>query len=188
MHSMTIDLQQQTDEDLIRLYAKNGKPEALHALAARYEHMLLALATAMLTGDRATAEDAVQDTWMRVIRNARTFRQQSSARTWIYRILIHRCRDLLRARKHRRTSPLLDQALSTGYDNDSHDSSDHPEVTKALAELSDARREIVLLCYHRGLTHQQVSDVLQIPIGTVKTRLYAAMDELRAMLGAEVEQ
>lgn len=185
---MTTDLQQQTDETLIRLYAKQGKREALQTLAARYEHLLLALATAMLTGDRPAAEDAVQDTWMRVIRNARTFRQQSSALTWIYRILIHRCRDLLRARKHRRTSPLLEHALATGNDDDSHDSSEHPEVTNALAELSDARREIVLLCYHRGLTHQQVSEVLQIPIGTVKTRLYAAMDELRAMLGAEVDQ
>ena len=59
-------------------------------------------------------------------------------------------------------------------------------LCEAVAQLSDKRREVVLLCYHEGLTHQQAAAVLEVPIGTLKSRLSAALTDLRARLTDEV--
>jgi RNA polymerase sigma-70 factor (ECF subfamily) len=56
----------------------------------------------------------------------------------------------------------------------------------AVGRLDEDRRLVVLLCYHAGMTHAQAAEILDLPLGTLKSRLHAALTELRAMLGAEV--
>ena len=175
-----------TDEALIQRFAEAGDRDAITELAWRHEGAMVGLAWSILR-DRAAAEDAVQDTWVRVIRHAKSFRGQSAFRTWLLRILIHRCRDTQRA-------AITARSKARTYADTRTDAAplDRPDLTedaravaRAVARLSPARAELVILCHHHGLTHVQAAEVLQIPVGTVKTRLYAAIDELRAILGEE---
>ena len=61
-------------------------------------------------------------------------------------------------------------------------------LRQAVSRLPPAKQEIVLLCYHEGMTHEQVAVVLEIPVGTVKSRLHAALQELREQLASEVKR
>src|SRR5262249_29261237 len=81
------------DEQLLKRFAK-GERNALGELARRYELPLLGLACGMLGGRRDLAMDAVQETWMRVIRFHSNFNGRSSVKTWLYRIAINQCRNV----------------------------------------------------------------------------------------------
>src|SRR5262245_18613819 len=82
-----------SDQQLLQDFAI-GRRDALAELASRHERSLLGLACGLLGGRRALAQDAVQETWVRVVRFAGGFKGQSSVRTWLCRILINQCRTL----------------------------------------------------------------------------------------------
>lgn len=186
--------QERPDEDLVALFAA-GDRSALGELARRYERSLLGLAAGLLGGDRTAAMDAVQETWVRVIRGASGFRGRASFKTWVYRIAINRCTDM-RSRRLRDRAVLNGQRHSAGSEDGGSpregfahpmaDSEEFAAVRDAVERLSDKQRLVILLCYHRGMTHEQAAEILQIPIGTLKSRLNAALAALRITLGAEV--
>ena len=106
---------------------------------------------------------------------------------FVYRVAINQCRDQLHGT--RRRDALREGARSNGRiphaaETDAVDTLVRDErvdrVRRHVASLSERRRETILLCYHDGLTHEQVAEVLEIPLGTVKSRLHAALEELRA--------
>lgn len=170
-----------TDEALLARTAR-GDHAALASIAARHEHNLLGLARAILGGRADLAADAVQDSWVRVIRHARSFSGRSSVKTWLYRIVINRSRDLAA----RSTPAALNgepRAPRAPHPGAEHD--DLPGLAAALAELPESARLILLLCYHRGITHEQAADVLEIPLGTLKSRLNSALKALRERLREE---
>lgn len=175
------------DARLLRSFAA-GEDSALSALAERRERDLLGLARGLLGGRRDLAEEVVQDVWMRVVRSANTWDGRASVRTWLYRITVNRCRDVGRiehrheakARAARETARAAEALMPPP------DSEGGALLRDAVASLDDARREVVLLCYHADLTHAQVADILEIPVGTVKSRLHAALSSLRADLATEV--
>lgn len=177
------------DRLLIRAFAE-GETNALDALADRYESDLLGLARGLLGGRRELAEDAVQDVWVRVIRSARTYAGRASVRTWLYRITVNRCRDLSRL-EHRRQrrgreaigGPVAAEPADAGME----DRESLAALQAAVDGLDRRRREVLLLCYHADLTHEHVADVLEIPLGTVKSRLNAALTSLRQDLAKESE-
>ncbi len=156
------------DETLVRAIAA-GDHAALEALAERYEPSLLGLANGLV--GPASAPDCVQETWIRVLRHARTFKGKSSAKSWLYRIATNRCLTERKKtlRKHRArdntSPPKTDDRLA--------------DLRLALDTLDEKARAIVLLCYHQGLTHDEAADALQIPRGTLKSRLHAALKRLR---------
>src|SRR6185369_6725247 len=88
-----------TDEQLIAEFA-TGRRAALEDLARRYEKPLLGLSQGLLGGDATLAQDAVQETWVRVIRFAKQFNGRSSFKTWVYRIAINQCRSLQSSSPH----------------------------------------------------------------------------------------
>lgn len=155
-----------------------GDNDALGVLAERYERPMLGMASALLRKNHAAARDAVQDAWLRVIRYAHTYKSRSTFKTWLYRLLINACADVrLKQQRHpdhlassaNRTTPTTDDALRA-----------------ALDRLDWDRRVIVLLCYHRGMTHTHAAEALGIPQGTLKSRLHAALKELRNALPEEI--
>lgn len=165
------------DQDLVLLMRfVAGERAALGELAQRHERSLLGLARGILGADPDAACDAVQSMWVRVIRYAGGFKGNSEVKTWLYRILINECRDRRRARPSafRITQDAAAPAPSRETD---------PKLQGALGALPDEQREILLLCYHAGMTHQVAADMLEIPIGTLKSRLHAALQELRKALG-----
>ncbi len=175
-----------SDERLLARFV-SGDDEALGELAARYEAQLIGLCTGML-GDRALAMEAVQETWLRVIRHGKTYDGRASVKTWMYQIAINRCRDLGRARGARTKRELVHHQregdIRKGR-SESDGKTVDPRLEAAVSGLEDHQRETVLLCYHRGLTHKQAAEVLGVPIGTIKSRLNKALVKLRDALGSE---
>jgi RNA polymerase sigma-70 factor (ECF subfamily) len=166
-----------TDEHLLARFAA-GDRSALGELASRHENSLVGLATGLLDGRRDLAQDAVQEAWVRVIKYAHSFAGQSSFRTWMFRIVINRCRDV---RAGLKTAPVgvPVQAVTEGPLRLVTGERDE-DVRAALQRVAPSVRLLLLLCYHRGLTHPQAADVLGIPVGTLKSRLSAALAELRS--------
>lgn len=174
-----------TDEQLLRAFV-NGDRASLGELADRYEKPLLGLAGGLL-GTRTRACDAVQDAWLRVIRHSASFNGSSSFKTWMYRITINCCRDLHRKRVSRsgsdqqqrnskRQTPPEDDLIHRERNSDLH---------RAISALNRTKRETILLCYHDSMNHQQAAEVLNIPLGTLKSRLNAALKELRQAMRVE---
>lgn len=162
-----------------------GDERAMEALAARHERSLLGLALGLLGGDEALARDAVQETWMRVLRYGGGFSGRCAVKTWMTRILVNRCRDLARRRRPT-SSEGLDDATGA-IDAPTGDGVDElgAMLRDAVEALPRIQREIVILCYHDGITHATAAEILDVPVGTVKSRLHAALQSLRARLSRE---
>ncbi len=170
---------ERADAELLRAFLR-GDEAALGELAGRYERGLLGMALGLLSRDREAAKDAVQETWVRVIRYGKTFKGESSFKTWLYRVLINVCADERVKRSHHRASTAVPRAA--------HDSAsdDEDALHLAVEQLGHDKRVVVLLCYHRGMTHSQAAEALGLPIGTLKSRLHTALEELRRVLPEEV--
>ncbi|HYB87507.1 MAG TPA: sigma-70 family RNA polymerase sigma factor [Streptosporangiaceae bacterium] len=154
------------------------------AMAAFYrEHGQVVLAQVLLvTGERVLAEEIVQDTMLAVWRGAGSFRGESSARSWVIAIARRQTRDRLRRRRLRVVDDafLADQPSSgPGPEATALDRADLAEVMGAIRQLAASHREVLGLAFGSGLSLPEVAGVLEIPVGTVKSRLTAA----RAALG-----
>jgi RNA polymerase sigma-70 factor (ECF subfamily) len=177
---MQSDRPRPTDEALLREFAA-GRRDALGELAQRHERALLGLACGLLRGRRALACDAVQETWVRVVRFADGFGGQSSVKTWLYRILINQCRSLRETERIGSAAATDPTVRPVAEDS----GTEQNEGLRRQVERLDAdKRVVLLLCYHEGLTHEQAAEILGLPLGTLKSRLHAALAELRTALAA----
>ncbi len=175
-----------TDEQLLAEFL-SGRQAAVGELARRYERPLLGLALGLLGRRPDLACDAVQETWVRVIRFGKQFMGNSSFKTWLYRIGLNQCRSLLHARGGGNADGPLDvlPAHGDGPEQAAQTTDRDGVLRDAVGQLDSDKRAVVLLCYHNGLTHEQAAEILEVPLGTLKSRLHAALTELRAALGAE---
>ncbi|MGB6576348.1 MAG: sigma-70 family RNA polymerase sigma factor [Streptosporangiaceae bacterium] len=157
------------------------------AMAAFYrEHGRIVLAQVLLvTGDRVLAEEIVQDTMLAVWRGADSFRGESSVRSWVIAIARRQTRDRLRGRRLRVVDDafLADQPSSgPGPEVMALDRAELAEVRGAIRELALPHREVLGLAFGSGLSLPEVAGVLEIPVGTVKSRLTAARTALSRIL------
>ncbi len=177
-----------TDERLLGEFV-HGDRSALGKLARRYELPLLGLAAGLLGGRRDLARDAVQETWLRVIRFGGSFDGRSSFKTWLYRIAINQCRSLQHTGRWGQSDEPLDsrpgaearpdEVIQTAERND--------RLHAAIAGLGAEKGRVLLLCYHQGMTHREAAEILEIPVGTLKSRIHAALVELRERLSSEAQ-
>ncbi len=174
-----------TDEELLKRFAL-GDEAGLAELAARYERPLLGIALGLLGSHDDLARDAVQETWMRVIRAAGNFKGRSSVKTWLYQIAINRCRTMRAKRKREIERTQEGRTDRNAAAQDGAGEIDRERIRHAVERLDESKREVVLLCYHNDFTHEQVAAILAIPLGTVKSRLNAALKQLRTTLAPEV--
>ena len=176
---------EKTDEQLLTDFAAGERP-ALGELARRYERPLLGLAQGLLGGRGDLACDAVQETWVRVIRFGRQFMGRSSFKTWVYRIAVNQCRTLQAVRPVPVDEATRPKAAEDSEPEQPLEVADQNHVVRrAVERLEDDKRFVVLLCYHAGMTHEQAAEILELPLGTLKSRLHAALAELRGTLAAE---
>ncbi|MFZ0188711.1 MAG: sigma-70 family RNA polymerase sigma factor [Streptosporangiaceae bacterium] len=157
------------------------------AMAAFYrEHGRVVLAQVLLVvGDRVLAEEIVQDAMLAVWRGAGSFRGESSARSWVIAIARRQTRDRLRARRLRVVDDafLAEQPGSgPGPEVTALDRAELAEVRGAIRELASSHREVLGLVFGSGLSLPEVGGVLEIPVGTVKSRLTAARTALSRIL------
>lgn len=179
------------DEDLLEAFLA-GRRSALGDLARRYEQTLLGLVGGLLGHRRELAMDVVQETWVRVIRFGGNFNGRSSFKTWIYRIAINQCLSTMRSLESchpdlEQMAQQCDRGSGDRPDDDVENGERNVRLKRLVSELAPEHRAIVLLCYHEGTTHAQAAEILDIPIGTLKSRLHTALEELRRRLGSEIE-
>ncbi len=126
--------------------------------------------------NRQDAEDAVQDTFLKVQRSIHTYNGSSSFSTWVYRILVNTCTDTQRSR--RRQTEELPENLAGKAANVAL----RIALERALGSLSEKHRTVFLLAEVEGLTHAEIASVLDIPLGTSKGWLFEARRELQRLL------
>jgi len=128
-------------------------------------------------GDPDTAEDLVQETYARMMRSLPKFRGEGSARSWLLRIARNSCADATRVRRRRRTR----DAFAEVPDIADGPASGWCEVTSMLQVLSPERRQAFVLTQVLDLPYQDAAEVLEVPVGTVRSRVARAREDLLAV-------
>jgi RNA polymerase sigma-70 factor (ECF subfamily) len=160
---------------------------AFEALFQSHGARMKSLALNVL-GNRSDAEDAVQEAFLRAYKNRGSFRSDAALWTWVYRILLNACHDIGRSRVARRVGQTIDSDLATDLPSPTTDTSMRLTLRRAVGELAPIYRDVFLLCEVEGYTHREVADILEIPEGTSKGRLFEARRQLKAALGAGIGQ
>lgn len=131
-------------------------------------------------GNAADAEDAVQETFLKVHRAASTYTGEASFSTWVFRILVNTCYDLLRRRKRRpEEEPIDDLAPAFARPAPAVDDAKRMTLRKLLGELTEQRRSVFTLFEIEGLSHAEIASILGISEGNSKWILFATKKELQ---------
>lgn len=176
-----------TDEQLLADYLA-GDQSAFAELVRRYQQELFAFLQRFVA-DRAMAEDLFQETFIQVHRNARSFDPERKFRPWLFTIAANKARDYLRSSGRRSVQSLDNTAgadeATTFLDLMESDApppaetlttaEDIAKVQQVLAELPAIYREVLLLSYFHHFAYKQIAEMLGVPLGTVKSRLHAAL-------------
>lgn len=178
-----------TDEELLVAY-RNGEAAAFADLVERYRNDLAQFLTRFL-GSRASADDVFQDAFLQVHLSAESFDASRRFKPWLYTIAANKARDFHRRQKRRsavslstpvgvadgRETSLVDLIADeqNAVESSLLESEQQALVKDVVDSLPAHYREILLLSYFQRLSYNQIADSLQIPLGTVKSRLHAAV-------------
>ena len=162
------NLEDRSDEDLLELFVE-GKTSAYEILVRRHEDRLFSLAFRML-GNRPDALDATQDAFVAAFRRAYTFRGDSSFGTWLYRIAINACKDVLRSRA-RLPEPQSDPEPSGAAPGADEAVTQRVDLARALASLPEEYSRAVALHDLGGVPYDEIARIEVVPIGTIKSRI-----------------
>jgi RNA polymerase sigma-70 factor (ECF subfamily) len=169
-----------TDEDLMRA-VRGGDLAQLGVLFDRY-HVALFDFLSRMTGDRAAAEDLVQDIFVRILKYRATYRDDGRFETWVFRIARNARADYFRTRVA--AEPLAGEALdrpsaAAGPARQFEEERERRRLRCALMRLREDKRELIVLARYRGMRLDQIAALLDVDVGTVKVRLHRAVRELR---------
>lgn len=164
------------------IQAQDGDRTAFGRLAATVGDRLYAVAYRMLR-DGDLAQDAAQEAIVLIWRDLRALRDPERFETWAYRILVRTCYREIR----RRRALVPEQRVRSDVSVGDHSTAiaNRDELERAYRRMTTDQRAVVTLQYYLGMTHPQIAEVLDIPVGTVGSRLHAAKRALRAALDAE---
>jgi RNA polymerase sigma-70 factor (ECF subfamily) len=167
-------------EDVLLLRCQIGDKNALTELIERYKKPLWYFINRLLDDSEPT-EDIFQDTWLTVIRQMHGLREPDSFSTWLYRIARNKVYHQLR--KKRVWSELSEDVAAPNENEDDIVSlEDAAKVHKCLKELRPEHREVLMLRFLEQMTYQQMAEVLDCNLGTVKSRVYYAKRALKKEL------
>ena len=169
------------DDDELLAQVAGGDIRALEALYRRMRVQVFAVALAV-TADRGTAEDVLQDTFVRVYSAASRYRPEARARAWVLTIARHLALDAVRRRTREPVCGMADHGAATPAGDPDRIRLD---VVNALLQLGEVDRQIVVLHDLAGFTHVEVAAELGLPAGTVRWRYRLALARLRPLV-AEV--
>jgi RNA polymerase sigma-70 factor (ECF subfamily) len=192
------DLASLTDEDLMRQYRDRGPEAVFTELVRRYERELFRYLARYLD-DPTLAEDVFQNTFLQVHLKRGLFENGRPFRPWLYAIATHQAVDALRKAGRHPTISLDQHVTSTQREleagslldilvNDGvgplaelQEQERQQWVRDSVNRLPDALRQTLILAYHQDLKYREIADILKIPVGTVKSRLHAALCKLQEM-------
>lgn len=169
---------------------QTGVIAGFETLYNRYKDMVFRTAVS-LTGDEHEAEDILQTAFIKVYEARDKFKGDEDAfKRWLYRITINQCVDSHRKKKPRSPSFSLDQMMGNGFQPRAELSESKLEVEdmvwQAMECLDEKHRSVVILKYFQELPYEEIAQILNIPLGTVKSRLNTAMKTMRQRLVKEI--
>jgi len=179
-----------TDEQLVEL-AVSENPEAFGEIVKRWERKIFALCFGMLAREDE-AKDAAQETFIAAYRNLKNFRGDAKVSSWLHRIAVNQCLTSKRRQKTRSESFLDDEEnadakffvapLRLMPSKTSEQNERLFLVRQAVQSLPLDLREVIVMKEFEEMTFQEISDSLELPLSTVKSRLYTALKQLRMKL------
>ncbi len=170
-----------TDELLV-LRCQEGDAAAFDALVGRWQERLWRHAW-RLTGRPDAAWDAIQEAWITVSRDIRGLKDAAAFPAWAYRITSNRCHDWIRKERRRRRADEAYAEQADRVENETRGAHQRwRDLEEALAQLAGSDRAILSLRYEEDFTVAEIAEILQIPQGTVKSRLHYARERLRQYL------
>jgi RNA polymerase sigma-70 factor, ECF subfamily len=172
-----------SDEQLLEAIA-GGDERALGVLYDRFGRVAYGVALRVLR-DRALAEDAVQEAFLAIWRSAERYRlERAKPSTWILTLVHRRAVDLVRREDRRRAEPLDDPPEAAGGEVPEEAALRERRLAgqSALAQLPADQREALELAYYGGYTQSEVAERLDVPLGTVKSRMFAGLTRLRDLV------
>ncbi len=191
-----------SDEQSLIDRAREGDADAYGELVGRHQDRIYNAACYLL-GDREQARDITQEVFVRAYEKLEGFRGDAKFYTWLYSIMLNMVRNVWRKRSRRSTMVRLDKERSddeTGAVDppsprngpfETLDRRDRAErVREGIERLEESRKEIIVLRDIEGLSYEQISDIMELPMGTVKSRLYRARrrlkEELKPIFGSDM--
>jgi len=191
-------LGQLSDEELMVRYREEGPAEVFNELVRRYERELYRYLARYL-GDPSLAEDVFQNTFLQVHLKRGLFENGRPFRPWLYAIATHQAVDALR-KVGRHPTVSLDQKVSGGSGeaeagnlidllvgeedgplSQLQEAERQQWVRESIARLPETLRQTLILAYHQDLKYREIAEIQKIPVGTVKSRLHAALEKLQQM-------
>jgi RNA polymerase sigma-70 factor (ECF subfamily) len=178
-----------SDEQIIER-AAGGDPDAFGVIVKRWERRIYALTYGML-GREEEARDATQETFIAAFRNLRGFRGEAKVSSWLHRIAVNQCITKQRRAKVRGETSLDEEEeggniFAAPADATPAHNVEAEErtalVRRAVKALPSELRQVVVMKEFEELTFQEIADALELPLSTVKSRLYTAMKQLRMRL------
>ncbi|MFO7945707.1 MAG: sigma-70 family RNA polymerase sigma factor [Armatimonadota bacterium] len=177
--------------------AKNGDRASFDALVREHYRLVYNTAYRMMS-DHEAAEDATQAAFVRAFGAIERFRGTAAFSTWLYRIVTNVCLDMLRARRDDVDSLEIEYDEDEAHRRPLPDESAEPAsraqqverqrvVHEAIGRLTPQYRAVIVLYDIRGFSYEEISDILEVPLGTVKSRLSRARDALKDEIGSSVE-
>ena len=170
----------------------SGQPAKFEILVGNYQQRIFATLLGML-GNRHDAEDVTQETFLTAFRKLDQFERRSSFYTWLHRIAFNAAIDLQRRKKRTKSRFVSGEGIENAEQRDQQ--ADSPasivmaketvtQVQLALGRLDSERRNIIVLRDLQGLDYVEIASMLDIPLGTVRSRLHRARIELREIMNA----
>src|SRR6478672_10313424 len=179
-----------TDEELVELAVSQDR-EAFGEIVRRWERKIFALCFGML-GREDEARDAAQETFIAAYRNLSNFRGEAKVSSWLHRIAVNQCLTVKRRAKTRSEEYLDDEdgseerifvaPLSNSPARKAEQFERLKLVRTAVSSLPSDLRQVVVMKEFEDMTFQEISETLEIPLSTVKSRLYTALKQLRMRL------
>lgn len=191
-HDATERVSKQTDKELVRR-VQAGDRRAFDLLFSRYQHKILNLVSRYLR-DQEDVQDVAQEAFIKAFRALPRFRGESAFYTWLYRIAINTAKNHIVARSRR--PPGVDVAVEDAEYFDGADAlrdMENPEaslareqlsteIDAAIADLPGDLRSAVTLREFDGLTYEQIAEIMDCPVGTVRSRIFRAREAIDARI------
>ena len=179
-----------TDEELVAR-SMAGDVDSFNQLVLRWERPIYALAYRVI-GREEDARDVAQETFLRAFRALSGFKGQAKFSSWLYRITLNLCRDWIRKEKRTPVSQAPEgvDIIELAGEATPHETIEQlvgrkelgRAVSRAMAMLPEEQRTAIILKEYHGLTFQEIADMLDCPLSTVKTRLYQGLSVVRKQL------
>ena len=164
----------QIEDELLVIDAQAGDRSAMDFLVRRWQKRLWQHAW-RLTGNTEAAWDVTQQAWLGIVKGLGRLDDPAHFKAWVYRITSNKAADWIRQKSKRSHAPLVDAEAP------SRDQDDIESVNELLQRMDPKKREAICLFYYENFSLAEMSMALDIPKGTVKSRLHAAREELREL-------